>query len=61
MAGRGGFAVNNFIRAISRQHFTKGKGSLMHISHQFAIPKWPYSIKDVEDIERFFFVGIDQI
>ena len=50
------FAINDFIGAISREHFTKGKVSIMHISHQFAIPKRPNSIKvvkDVEDIERF--------
>ena len=48
------FAFYNFIGAISREHFTKVK-----VSHQFAIPKLPNSIKDesVEDIERFLFIS----
>ena len=55
MAVSGGFAVINFIGAISREDFIKGKVSLMYISHQFAIPRSPNSIKDVEDIKRFLF------
>ena len=53
-----GFAINNFIWAISKEDFTKGKVS--RFSHVYLASVCnskiaPNSIKDVEDIERFLF------